>query len=145
MLLVQFLAPSLQQGFGTSYVQTTTLIGFIYDVSNSALYTIYPTQKYDVFLKVPFSIAQILSVARKQLGGSYQNPNIQDPDVVFYTQILNYEPPTTLSNGIACLTTPNGYFISINFPVETSFFKRCLLCENGAPLLAETGDYITVN
>jgi hypothetical protein len=110
-----FLAPSLEQSFGTQWHGPRLLSAFMYDVSNAVLYPMYyGTQNYDVLLGVPLSLAQQYAVADRQLGGSYHNPNIPWPDALF------------------TLATQNQ-------------FKQCLLTEFGAPILDEDGTYLTVN
>ena len=110
-----FQNPSLQQAFGTSYYGTSIVAYFLYDVSNSVLYSGYPTLNYDVFLGVPLTVANLFAVAQAQLGGvKNNNPNIPWPDDIYNNQVAGN-------------------------------YRQCLLCENGAPLLAENGNYITVN
>lgn len=119
MAVGKFQSPSLQQAFGTQYYGTSIVSGFIYDVSQSILYTLYPTINYDVFLGVPSSLAQAFATADAQLGGSGRNPNIPYPDTLY-------------TNGV-------------NAQTGNPVYKQCLLMENGAPLLAETGNYLTIN
>ena len=118
MAAPKFQSPSLQQSFGTQYYGTSIVSGFIYDVSSSILYTLYPTINYDIFLNVPGSLAQAFATADAQLGGSGRNPNIPYPDTLYTNNVNNQ--------------TGN--------PV----YKQCLLAENGAPLLCENGNYLVV-
>jgi hypothetical protein len=109
----QFYIPSFQQGWSGSFYQTKYLAGFVFNLSDQILYAIYPQQQFDVYLKANITLAQALSVANKQLPGSYINPNIPLPDIIYKNQIEGQLP-------------------------------QCILCENGSPLLTESGDYMVI-
>jgi hypothetical protein len=149
----KFQTPSLEQSFGTQYYGTSIVSAFMYDVSTSILYTIYPTINYDVFLGVPLSVAQQFAVADAQLGGSYRNPNIPYPDNIYLNQVFspvavgmadlvtNDNVPIVTNSGDNIVTNQNlntGLFP----PLGVSVYPRCILVENGAPLLTEDGKYL---
>lgn len=110
--MAKFQTPSLQQSFGTQYHGTSIVSGFMYDVSTTILYTIYPTLNYDVFLSVPLSLAQQFATADAQLGGSYRNPNIPYPDDLFENQVINnYEQCLLAENGAPLLDENGNYMV----------------------------------
>lgn len=109
----QFYIPSFQQGWGGSYYGARYLSGFSFDLSDQILYTIYHKQQFDVYLQANTTLAQGLSVANRQLPGSYQNPNLPEPDLIYENQIRGQLP-------------------------------QCILCENGSPLLTESGEYLVL-
>lgn len=126
-----FSLPYIEQGFGTQYHGTQVITGFYYDISQQLLYTFYPTniinskfntlsrgQTYDIYVKVPLSIAQQFAVADFQLGGSYRNPNIPNPDFVYTQQVENnfYQSLMT-ENGGALLTETGDYIVLKPAPI----------------------------
>lgn len=98
------------QGWGGQFSPPGLISSYEYDLSSQILYTFYPQNQYDVFLNVPTSIPQQLSIAGKQYSSLPSYPN---PDIIYSTNI----------NGV---------------------FPKCLLTENGRPLICDNGDYIIV-
>ena len=99
---------AITSGWGGQFAPAGLLSGFSYDIPNTILYTFYPQNQYDVYLDVPTSIAQQLTIAGKQYNS---NPNYPNPDTIYKINI----------NGV---------------------FPKCILTENGSPLLCDNGDYL---
>jgi hypothetical protein len=114
MSVGSFQLPSIQQAFGTQYYGTLLVSGFSYDVSNGVLYTIYPTINYDVFLGVPMSVAQQFAVADRQLGGSYRNPVIPQPDNLYTNAVAGSFKQCLLCENGAPFLCENGQYITVN-------------------------------
>ena len=139
-----FQAPYIPQGWGGQYYASSILSGFAYDIPQQILYTIYQQQQYDVFLEVPLSIAQQLTLAGKQ---NSSQPSFPSPDTIFTQQIL-----TPHIAGVADIGTDSGInlvtdqAITKGFfpPSDTAYFPRCMLTENGASLLTESGSYLVL-
>jgi len=120
----QFIIPSFQQGWAASFYQTEYVVGFAYNLSAQILYVIYPQQQFDVYLNANTTLAQGLSVANNQLGGSYLNPNLPTPDVIYKTQIEGQFPQ--------CILCENGS--NMQNPTYGS----------GSPLMTENGQYLVL-
>lgn len=101
---------SITAGWGGQFYPAFLLSGFSYDIPNTILYTFYPQEQYDVWLNVPTSLAQQLTIAGKQYSSAPGYPN---PDIIYNNNI----------KGV---------------------FPRCILTENGSPLLCDNGDYLVV-
>lgn len=110
-----FTTPDTPLGWGGQF-PASVLSGFLYDLPNQILYTIYPQQQYDVWLQVPISIAQQLTLAGKQNSSQASFPN---PDTIYSTNIKKVFPQ--------CLLTERG---------------APLLCENKDHLVISTGQTI---
>jgi len=107
----QFYIPSFQQGWSGAFIGTKYLAGFAFDLSDQILYAIYPQQQFDVYLGANTTLAQGLSVANRQLGGSYQNPNIPDPDLSYTQQIEDKFPQCILCENGSPLLCENGQYL----------------------------------
>lgn len=98
------------QGWGGQFYPASLLSGYFYDIVSTILYTFYPQNQYDVWLDVPTSVPQQLSIAGKQYSSALSYPN---PDTIYNQNIKNV-------------------------------FPKCILTENGSPLLCDNGDYLVV-
>lgn len=111
-----FTTPDLPLGWGGQYTTSSTISGFMYDIPDQILYTIYPQQQYDVWLQAPTSLAQQLTIAGKQNSSQQSYP---DPSTIYAQNIKGVFPQ--------CLLTENG---------------APMLCENGDYLVLSTGQTI---
>lgn len=111
-----FQTPAIISGWGGQFYPPSLLSSYLYDIPGQVLYTVYPQEQYDVWLQVPTSIAQQLSIAGKQYSSAYGYP---DPAIIYNTNIKGIFPQ--------CLLAENG---------------APLLCENGNNLVISTGQVI---
>lgn len=109
--VIEFQTPSIPQGWGGQYPLSPlpVISGFSYDLPNQILYTIYPKQQYDVFLTVPTSMAQQLTLAGKQNSSQAGYPN---QDTIYTQQIARVFPQCLLTeDGLALLAETTGNYL----------------------------------
>jgi len=101
---------SIPQSWSGQFYPTSLLSGYAYDVPNTILYTFYPQEQYDVWLDVPSSIAQQLSIAGKQYSSSASYPN---PDTIYNTNIKGVFPRCILTESGSPLVCENGNYLVV--------------------------------
>ena len=106
-----FQTPYVPLGWGGQYYPSSpTVSGFLYDIPNQILYTIYPNQTYDIWLQVPTSIAQQMTLAGAQNSSQASFPN---PNTILTQQIKGVFPECILTENGAPLfsETSGGYLV----------------------------------
>jgi hypothetical protein len=152
-----FQTPGVTQGWGAQYNPASILSSFLYDIFNQILYTIYPTNVYDIWLTVPTSLAMQLTLAGKQYNS---NPNFPNPDTIYLQQIFTPASGAGIEYGQCFIATDSGTQMATNSglnlitdqnisvgilpPLGTAYYPRCILSERGAAMLTEAGSYLVV-
>lgn len=101
---------AIQQGWSGQFYPPSLLSGFAYDIPNTILYTVYPQQQYDVWLNVPTSLAQQLTLAGKQYSSAPGYPN---PDTIYTNNISGVFPRCILTENGSPLECENGKYLVV--------------------------------
>lgn len=92
--------PSITEGWGASFTNTSVIKSFFYNLANKLLYAILYNQQFNVYVNVPKSTAK-------------QFISAENPDIFYVNSVDGFYSPCLLTNGCVPLKTNDGKFLVI--------------------------------
>lgn len=90
--------PSITEGWGASFENTSVIKSFFYNIANQLLYAILYNQQFNVYVNVPKSTAK-------------QFISAKNPDTYYENSVDGFYSPCLLTEACVPLKTEDGKFL----------------------------------